>query len=731
MKNKILPSFLIIATLAVAFFSQQYLTTVEQNQKIADRLSLPPELELKFNANLTGSLNNNSCPLPGSAVTQENIDQFANRANSRENMTDRNIVGKKTMTFHSATEQSIKDKINLIEPKLNNKVFFAYYRNQAPLPEDQYTRSGFYVYPALPENFVNSNNNDAANTKIYNIENPENFFIPANEGLTMLSCSNTKIYDHKNAQEYGGAVSEKITSRANSGWILTAIPETLFAENSDLLSNILNSALIESVFPFKTNDGLFPTLVDSLTNAFKAKNLGSLRVNTNTYKLLWIYKDAAEEPIPANPEPEPEPELEPNQEIPSNSITPGNGGNINQNDQFDQETNGRLNHFGNLINEAQEAQSEEERTQAFQDLIAVVQNEEEMNQLRETVSDFQNIISPSDAADLLSQASEAVQAQREANLAAELAAAKTVRDTKKTEIDELQNNIGTLMTRFIFLSDIEKNQIIDEVNILTGHRNQLFEEYETLHNNVLELDENASDPFNQIDQCVNANDTGKTQNTLSKVCVNKIENNISIFKIETCHIGKENHVIGNFTLDLNNEENIIGNVLYVCKQNRWIQINPEQGPNMNLFEEEAKRSFDTIFRLLDEIIQGTNETISYVENRDSNNSDATFNVSILLNRNIQDLGDKIQIIKQKADKLFDNLQMSYNIFDLNVRNFKNDFQSAIILPSGNSNRTSSKRSLRNTNTLYISNSTLLDALETIFYSKTEENKPIRIIRAAR
>jgi hypothetical protein len=725
MKNKVLSSISVVAMLAIVFGSYNYLDNSENGQTVAQ--NMPPRLELNFQGSLTGSINNDFCPLPGEGATQEEVNRYQNELEDKyrdEQLVERTLVGQKTSTFHSNKNQTISDFKNQIEAKLGNKVLFAYYRNNL-LDEDGNIDlpAGFYIYPPLPEDFINRNNNDETKSKIYNIENPNNFTIPANEGLTMISCQNAAIWGSKTTQEYGSALSGKIFEAKNSGWILTAIPDELFSENSDMLADLLGNNNIRSVFPFKTNEDKAPESTDSLTNDFRNKDFGALNAKTARHKMIWAHKfEEINEPVgdpqpgddapgDGNPDPNPEPQPEP---------IPGGGIDINIIEPVSREQ--QIEDISEVIanidpndlgNEPQIGGELDPR-----DILEAINR----NQQIENVIDVN--FNPINADPEMVR--EAI--DRAAEIRAEIERLQTELSNTETEILTVFENLSEIATEYNFMSDIERVILEEPLRANLGQINILLGEHEEITRELSELEaepetNNEAQVFN-FDECADANDVGKTRNRLREVCVQKFQNGLTRFDVETCTVNKENQLIGTQKFD-NNQQS-----LFVCKETRWIRINPESGSQtaQDFYENKAKESFDEIFELLQESVLGLNRLLQEVRN---SLAQIRFDVDARVREAVDDFDNKMEIIRQRAYRLFDSISLSHSVDKtaggLELRNFKSEFGTIFIL-AGRQYRESARATIRGMIERLNNNISILDNLETIFYREANlGTKPTRVI----
>ncbi len=239
--KKILAGLLAVAVLATgAFF-------YNESKSEPAATDAPPQFNLEFEGNKLGGLlaDNISCRIPGYEFTQDRVNSFqapALPANQKYELK----AG--VHLFHSDREVSVQDIIRKIVPTQGNKVMFVIY-NPANNVEKK-----FSLYPPI------------ASPAVISINDPASYKVPANNGIAIISCQNTHIWEIKPETVAGVGLPANIaTTREN--WILASASAGMD----------LSAYEITSVWPQSGEGFTFANSVDP-----------NSQLALNNYYMVWL-----------------------------------------------------------------------------------------------------------------------------------------------------------------------------------------------------------------------------------------------------------------------------------------------------------------------------------------------------------------------------------------------------------------------------------------------------------
>lgn len=156
----------------------------------------PPKITInypKYKGSISGDV---VCQIPGTYAFNDNAPAIDKTGAVATLQTGIHI-------YHSDSDITVQKIIDKIDSVKGNKILIAYY------PSSNNDSKKFSVYKSLA-----GQNDLALSTKI-----------PANEGFTIFSCKETKIYGIKTETEFGSALPAVLATKQDNGWVLMAAPQ--------------------------------------------------------------------------------------------------------------------------------------------------------------------------------------------------------------------------------------------------------------------------------------------------------------------------------------------------------------------------------------------------------------------------------------------------------------------------------------------------------------------------
>lgn len=208
--KKIFAALAVVALIATSFFYINKPTPTTPTQ------DAPPQFNLEFEGTKLGGIldDNISCRIPGYEFTQDRVSAFQAPALPD---TQKHPLPAGVHLFHSDSEISVQDILRKIVPIAGNKVMLVTY-NPLNNPDKK-----FSLYPPIQSPAVNS------------INDPQNYKIAANNGIAIISCQPTHIWQVKPETVAGSGLPGNIASTQHN-WILASASSGLDLDAYEITS---------------------------------------------------------------------------------------------------------------------------------------------------------------------------------------------------------------------------------------------------------------------------------------------------------------------------------------------------------------------------------------------------------------------------------------------------------------------------------------------------------------